>query len=199
MVSGCVVPEKTKGEMKICKPVGKMNGTTLHPSWLSIAAYAKKTAKGTKAPEEDIAAKGSNSAFNREGPRTARGSYHEASAVPRTSLQRIRGHFAQEARLEDQVAVLDLVAHWLRSAANPSRLRMLHYCRQPRTFSQIMWSLSLNPNSLDTHARILSKAGLLEKTGKRPHIRYVTTERGRLVLQTVLGPFQEAMNRKISQ
>lgn len=69
--------------------------------------------------------------------------------------------------------------------SNSVRIKMLDYCLEERSFSDIMMTLRLNPASIKHHQDLLQVAGLIEKTGKGKDTRYKTTHLGETLLRLV--------------
>ena len=69
--------------------------------------------------------------------------------------------------------------------SNPMRIKMLDYCLEERSFSDIMITFHLNPASLKHHKDLLQATGLIEKTGKGKDTRYKTTHLGKTLLRFV--------------
>ena len=78
-----------------------------------------------------------------------------------------------------------------------TRLKMLAYCVQPRSFSDIMLTLRLNPASLKFHKEILEKAGLIIKTNQG-NLPYQTTPLGKGILR-IIESVHEAFKEVISR
>ena len=69
--------------------------------------------------------------------------------------------------------------------SNPVRIKMLAYCLEERSFSDIMLTLRLNPASLKHHQDLLQASKLIKKTGKGKDTRYKTTHLGKTLLRFV--------------
>lgn len=69
--------------------------------------------------------------------------------------------------------------------SNTVRVKMLAYCLEKRSFSDIMQTLRLNPASLKHHRDLLQASGLIKKTGKGKDTRYETTHLGETLLSFV--------------
>ena len=78
-------------------------------------------------------------------------------------------------------AIKDL-ADCLNAIGHPSRLSIVHYCQEPRRFTDITLNLKLNPASFKFHVQVLMDCGLIEKPERGV---YKTTELGALLLQLV--------------
>jgi len=92
-----------------------------------------------------------------------------------------------------EAVALTRVGRILVAAANPTRIRILAYCSQPRKFSEIVKFYRMNPASFRFHEHMLRSEGLLEKNSDSGLIRYHTTSTGRVVLDLIRGPFREAL------
>jgi predicted transcriptional regulator len=77
------------------------------------------------------------------------------------------------------------ISECLGAAANLIRLRILSYCVEPRTFSDVMREFRLNTASVSFHLRKLLDSELLEKKGAETSNVYRTTELGSAVLGIV--------------
>ena len=144
----------------------------------------KEATPGDKVQEESATAKEAETPRNgyRKDLDAVRRESSRESDFLASRQQGSRSLDASQSLRHRDAAVLELVAHWLHSVSNTRRLEILQYCLEPRTFSEVMRYLDLNPNSLDSHAQKLTSAGMLKKTGTRLSSRYMTTERGRLIL-----------------
>ena len=74
------------------------------------------------------------------------------------------------------------LAECLEVIGHPSRLEIVQYCMQPRTFTEIILNLKLNPASFRFHAKVLMDCNLIEKVERGI---YRTTELGKLLLDLV--------------
>jgi DNA-binding transcriptional ArsR family regulator len=80
------------------------------------------------------------------------------------------------------VEVVQTLADCLRAIGNVKRLEIIQYCLQPRTFTEIVINLKLNPASFKFHSRVLTDCNLLRKIERG---KYETTELGKLLLELV--------------
>lgn len=99
-----------------------------------------------------------------------------------------RGTIGPSLRLEDitgeEAELFDALVECMTAAAGHiTRLKILAYCMQPRSFSDIMLRIGLNPNSLQYHSRLLQKAGLISKTKENDNISYRTSPLGMQILR----------------
>jgi DNA-binding MarR family transcriptional regulator len=62
------------------------------------------------------------------------------------------------------------------------RIKMLAYCLEEHSFTDIIQALRLNPASLKHHEDLLQETGLIKKTGKGRDTRYRTTDLGEAML-----------------
>ena len=80
------------------------------------------------------------------------------------------------------IKVVSTLAECLEAIGHPSRLKIVRYCLQPRTFTDIILNLKLNPASFRFHAKVLMDSNLIEKVERGV---YETTELGKLLLDLV--------------
>jgi predicted transcriptional regulator len=69
--------------------------------------------------------------------------------------------------------------------SNLVRIKMLSYCLEKRSFSDIMLTFRLNPASLKHHIDLLQASELIKKTGRGKDTRYKTTHLGETLLSFV--------------
>jgi len=81
--------------------------------------------------------------------------------------------------------VLQKLGEYITVMSNPNRIRMLDFCLQERSFTDILLTLRLNPASLKHHVDLLQTGGFIQKTGIGRGIRYRTTSFGRTMLDFV--------------
>lgn len=74
------------------------------------------------------------------------------------------------------------LAECLEAIGHPTRLGIVRYCLKPRTFTEIITSLKLNPASFKFHVKVLIDCNLIEKVGRGI---YETTKLGKLVLELI--------------
>lgn len=74
------------------------------------------------------------------------------------------------------------LAECLEAIGHPSRLGIVQYCLRPRTFTEIVVNLKLNPASFKFHVKVLMDCNLI---GKIERGVYETTKLGKLVLELV--------------
>ena len=74
------------------------------------------------------------------------------------------------------------LAECLEAIGHPSRLGIVQYCLQPRTFTEIITNLKLNPATFKFHVRVLMDCNLIEKVERGV---YQTSKLGKLVLELV--------------
>lgn len=87
-----------------------------------------------------------------------------------------------ETKLSVGVEVMQTLADCLRAIGNVKRLGIIQYCLQPRTFTEIIVNLKLNPASFKFHSKVLTDCNLLRKIERG---KYQTTELGKLLLELV--------------
>ena len=80
------------------------------------------------------------------------------------------------------VDVVQTLADCLLAVGNVKRLEIVQYCLQPRTFTEIIMTLKLNPASFKFHSKVLMDSNLLAKMERGV---YKTTELGKLLLELV--------------
>ena len=80
------------------------------------------------------------------------------------------------------VEVVQTLADCLQAIGNVKRLEIVQYCLQPRTFTEIIMNLKLNPASFKFHSKVLMNCNLLTKVERGI---YKTTELGKLLLELV--------------
>ena len=85
-------------------------------------------------------------------------------------------------KLSAGVEVVQTLADCLKAIGNVKRLEIVQYCLQPRTFTEIIISLKLNPASFKFHSKVLMDCNLLAKMERGV---YKTTELGQLLLELV--------------
>jgi predicted transcriptional regulator len=78
--------------------------------------------------------------------------------------------------------VVSTLAECLEAIGHPSRLGIVQYCLQRRTFTEIILNLKLNPASFKFHVKVLMNCNLIEKVERGV---YETTQLGKLVLELV--------------
>lgn len=78
--------------------------------------------------------------------------------------------------------VVRTLADCLVSIGHSSRFRIAKYCVKPRRFTDIIFSLRLNPASFRFHAKVLMDCELLTKVERGI---YKTTDLGKLLLELV--------------
>lgn len=77
----------------------------------------------------------------------------------------------------------------LKAFANGTRLHIIQQLlEKPRTWTQLMFELKLNPKSLRDHLKILQDTGIV--TVNKPH-GYKMTEVGKELILKILGPIIE--------
>jgi len=94
---------------------------------------------------------------------------------------------------ESEAVALEKVARCLTAVANLTRLGMLEFCLEPRTFTEIIKFFKMNPASFKFHDDLLQSEGLLGKEGRNRRTRYRTTAIGRLLLDIIRGPLRNAL------
>jgi predicted transcriptional regulator len=87
-----------------------------------------------------------------------------------------------ETKLSGGAEVVQTLADCLLAIGNVKRLEIAQYCLQPRTFTDIVTNLKLNPASFKFHSKVLMDCNLLAKVERGV---YETTELGNLLLQLV--------------
>jgi len=74
-----------------------------------------------------------------------------------------------------------ILAECLQAIGNHNRLKIVMYCsEEPRRFSDIIFSLKLNPASFKFHAKVLMECDLIKKVKRGV---YLTTELGNIFLE----------------
>lgn len=80
------------------------------------------------------------------------------------------------------VGAVKTLANYLQAIGNVKRLEIVQYCMQPRTFTEIIMNLKLNPASFKFHSKVLMNCNLLTKVERGV---YKTTDLGELLLELV--------------
>jgi len=80
------------------------------------------------------------------------------------------------------VEVVRTLADCLKAIGNPKRLEIVQFCSRPRTFTDIVVSLKLNPASFRFHSKVLMNCDLIRKVERGV---YHTTELGNRLLELV--------------
>lgn len=147
-------------------------------------AYAKQEdRKEEGSPQKEmakVADKATDERARKRGYQRTDQSNRESSAVTSFDISK-----ADAASLKE-------IAECLGAAANLIRLRILSYCVEPRTFSDVMREFRLNTASVSFHLRKLLDSELLEKNGAERSNVYRTTELGSAVLR-IVGFVKEAL------
>lgn len=86
------------------------------------------------------------------------------------------------AELDVGVEAVKTFADCLLAITNPTRLKIVQYCLEPRKFSDLIFDLKLNPASLKFHSKVLMDCDLIKK---RERGIYETTELGKMILKLV--------------
>ena len=84
---------------------------------------------------------------------------------------------------------MQTLADCLQVIGNVKRLEIVQYCLQPRTFTEIIISLKLNPASFKFHSKVLMDCSLLTRMERGI---YKTTELGKLLLELVIQALMAA-------
>jgi hypothetical protein len=84
---------------------------------------------------------------------------------------------------KEELDTLKEVAQCLKTVSNKTRLQMLSYCSEPRSFSDVVFFLRLNPATFKFHEEILDKAGLIAKNDET----YKSTALGERVLDFAIA------------
>jgi len=88
--------------------------------------------------------------------------------------------------IEDESQIFTELARCFTAAlGHATRMQILAYCLQPRSFSDIMLTLRINPASLKYHETLLRKSGLISKKQAKKGTTYQTTELGIAMLNVI--------------
>jgi predicted transcriptional regulator len=83
---------------------------------------------------------------------------------------------------EFETEIIDRLAESLQVLGNSARLKILLFCREERSFSEIMRAFSLNPASIKHHQESLQEKGLLVKNHEGRATRYKITPLGNTLI-----------------
>lgn len=85
--------------------------------------------------------------------------------------------------VESVTLTVEMLIRCMQALGHPTRLKMLQYCLKPRTFSDLMFDLRLNPASFKHHIEILINRGMIAKVDRG---KYEDTMLGKLLFGAIL-------------